>query len=278
MDANVTPVNRWIEERSQLLPAYGQRLRTIASAVRMEVVTRAIQHHVGEAGAVQVLDVGGGFGVQAVRLAQLGHRVVVLDSDEDALAAAQAEASIQSWPVRERMSFVRAAGEDRSLFPDACFDLVCAHSVLMYVENPAPLLSNMVRMLRPGGFLSILSVNPRSVAMRSGLQRRWAEAIESLRTGRPSPSRYAKTWEHDRPAIVRKLKSLGADTVRWWGVGLFSDHIEEKLVDEREWQALVELEWLAGAAEPYRSCAHLFHILARRGASRDAGETAHKAR
>jgi ubiquinone/menaquinone biosynthesis C-methylase UbiE len=65
------------------------------------------------------------------------------------------------------VKFVRAPGE-RLPFPDGAFDLTYATTVLYWVERPAEILREMVRVTRPGGTVATLdphaSMNLESVA------------------------------------------------------------------------------------------------------------------
>src|SRR5512133_2515729 len=93
-----------------------------------------------DAGRLDVLDLGGGSGVSAVPLAQLGHRVTVLDVSADALATLQRRAADAG--VADRVTPVQ--GEVERL-PDevraGSYDLVLCHGLLEVVDSPAQTLA-----------------------------------------------------------------------------------------------------------------------------------------
>ncbi|GAA4317707.1 hypothetical protein GCM10023178_28430 [Actinomadura luteofluorescens] len=62
----------------------GSRVR---SAVLWDALRAVLERITPEAGLSDVVDVGGGTGGFAVPLAELGHRVTVVDANPDALAA-----------------------------------------------------------------------------------------------------------------------------------------------------------------------------------------------
>jgi S-adenosylmethionine-dependent methyltransferase len=110
---------------------------------------------------IDVLDLGGGTGGLAVPLAGLGHRVTVVDSSPDALAA------LASW-VREAgveggLVALQGDADDLQVTPGA-FDLVLCHGLLEHVDDPAHVLAGVARALRPGGRLSLV-VAQRSAAV-----------------------------------------------------------------------------------------------------------------
>ena len=127
------------------------------AAARTSVVWDAVRPLV-EAGA-DVLDIGGGTGGFAVRVAELGARVTVVDPSPDALAALARRA-------RELAVDVSAHQGDLSTLLEvsepASADLVLCHGVLEVVDDPAAALATLRQVLRPGGVLSL----PRRAAAR----------------------------------------------------------------------------------------------------------------
>lgn len=233
-----------------------------AGTVRFELVTRSLLMHMPSE-PQRVVDVGGGFGRQAIMLAQAGHSVVVIDFDPNMLAIARAELSSEPQEVYSRVKLVLGDGEAAASLVGTDFDLACCHSVLMYLDDPVPMLSGLVALVHQGGLISVLCVNREASAMRSGLQGRWREAARSLEGGTQMDSQYVPSREHTREEVTEILEAAGARVEGWQGVGVFTDHLTEKLVvDDPEEVYLVE--WLAGNRDPYRQVARCFHILAER--------------
>jgi arsenite methyltransferase len=103
-----------------------------------------------------VLDVGAGDGLIAFgALERVGvqGRVIVSDVSDDLLSHARSLAT--DLAVEGQMSFVRAAAEDLSAIADASVDVVTTRSVLIYVDDKATAFRAFLRVLRPGGRLSI---------------------------------------------------------------------------------------------------------------------------
>jgi SAM-dependent methyltransferase len=107
----------------------------------------------------RVLDVAGGYGLEAVRLAARGHEVTVLDPAGAMLRNAKEHA--EAFDVADRLHVVQAAAEDApELFAADDFDLVLCHNLLQYVEDRRAVLEAVTVPLRRGGLLSVLAPNP----------------------------------------------------------------------------------------------------------------------
>src|SRR5689334_25317745 len=89
----------------------------------------------GHAGPATVVDIGGGTGGFAVRVAELGHQVVVVDPSPDALAtlARRADESGVADRVTGRQGDLASLPD---LVPDGSADVVLCHGVLEIVHDP----------------------------------------------------------------------------------------------------------------------------------------------
>jgi SAM-dependent methyltransferase len=101
----------------------------------------------------RVLEVGCGTGQffrELARIGPRGLRIVGIDSDAAVLEEATKNASLLDGVSVSRMDARALRFEDRS------FDVVCCSRVLVHSSNPGLVLSEMARVLRPGGrFLGI---------------------------------------------------------------------------------------------------------------------------
>ncbi|MGN6246636.1 MAG: class I SAM-dependent methyltransferase, partial [Motilibacteraceae bacterium] len=86
------------------------------------------------AGALDVLDVGGGTGGFAVPLAREGHRVTVVDPSPDALAALERRAAEAGVPVRAVQGDL---SDLLDVVPAAGADVVLVHGALEHADDPA---------------------------------------------------------------------------------------------------------------------------------------------
>ncbi|MGV9263379.1 methyltransferase [Kitasatospora sp. NPDC003701] len=256
--------NMWTDSARERAHAYLDHARGIRGEVRFQLVTRALARHLPQR-ACRVVDIGGGFGRQAILLARAGHSVTVVDNDETLLRAAADLVAAEPPEVGRRVRLVQGLGEEAPELVGTGFDLVCCHSVLLYLADPDPMLDALVRLAAPGGLVSLLTVNRDSQAMRDGLQGDWRGALATLLESAEQGDQYLPTRPDTPQDLGRRLAARGAPTVEWLGVRVFSDHRSGEPSPE-EFADLCELEWQAGLRDPYRGLARLFHLVARRGA------------
>ncbi|MFC9468415.1 class I SAM-dependent methyltransferase [Streptomyces coelicoflavus] len=215
---------------------------------------------------LRVLDVGMGQGTQALRLARAGHQVTGVERDATMIAAARDALAGQPEGIRERMRIVEGDGRDTGVhFLPGSFDVVLCHGVLMYVEEPDPLLAGLARMLAPGGLLSLVVRNGDALALRPGLHGDWAGALASFDTVNYR-NRLGLDVRADRLAtLTAKLAGIGAPLHTWYGVRVFTDTASDGAPAPADLDTLLAAEERAGRTDPYRAVAALLHLCGVRG-------------
>lgn len=247
------------------------RLRTRGS-VRTAVVWRSVRtllvDLIDTTGREQldVLDAGGGTGGFAVPLADLGHRVTVVDASPDSLAALVRRAADAG--VTDRVRSVQ--GDAASLLDvvaPASFDLVVLHSVLEIVDDPAAALAAVAGVLRPGGIVSVVAANRIAAVLHRAAAGRFDEALHALRDplGRysatdPAPRRFALA---DLEAL---LDSAGLTAIATHGSRVFADLVPGGSLDAdpAAVEALIALEFEASELPAFRDIATQLHVVGRR--------------
>jgi ubiquinone/menaquinone biosynthesis C-methylase UbiE len=216
-----------------------------------------------------VVDIGGGTGGFAVRVAELGHRVTVIDPSPDALAilARRAEESgvaalvtglqgdLDSMPA-----LVRSAGG-----LDAGVDVVLCHGVLEIVEDPAAALVALAGVVRPGGTLSLLVSQRHAAVVTRAMAGHFSQARALLDFSAVGPDRDSgpnRRFTADEVSAV--LDEAGFDTVSMHAVRVFADLVSSSLADLEPGaaQALVDLELAVATRPEYLTLATQIHTLA----------------
>lgn len=166
--------------------------------VREHEIEKIAQHI---APGARILEIGGGTGYQAQKLADRGFKVVSIDVGLSPYRGGQV------FPVIEYDGRVFP-------FPDATFDVVFTSSVLEHLADPAQFHGESRRVLKPGGYC--VHVMPTAV------WRFWqgvANYVELLQRVAPllpelAPRRFRRS-EWTRPAIVfEELGRLGKQYIR----------------------------------------------------------------
>lgn len=215
---------------------------------------------------LRVLDVGMGQGTQSLRLARAGHQVTGVEQDATMLTAARRALAAEPPGIQERMRIVESDGRDTGVhFLPGGFDVVLCHGVLMYVEEPDPLLAGLARMLAPGGLLSLLVRNGDALAMRPGLYGDWAGALAAFDTT-DYRNRLGLDVRADRLAtLTATLAGIGAPLHTWYGVRVFTDTAADDAPLPADLETLLTVEERAGRTDPYRGVAALLHLCGVRG-------------
>ncbi|MFE7274282.1 class I SAM-dependent methyltransferase [Streptomyces sp. NPDC057623] len=215
---------------------------------------------------LRVLDVGMGQGTQALRLARAGHQVTGVEQDPTMIATAREELAGEPEGIRERVRIVQGDGRDTGVhFLPGSFDVVLCHGVLMYIEEPDPLLAGLARMLAPGGLLSLLVRNGDALAMRPGLSGDWAGTLAAFDTT-AYRNRLGLDVRADRLSdLTATLAGIAAPLHAWYGVRVFTDTAADGAELPADVGALLAVEERAGKTDPYRSVAALLHLCGVRG-------------
>jgi SAM-dependent methyltransferase len=211
--------------------------------------------------AASVVDIGGGTGGLAVRIAELGHLVTVVDPSPDALAilARRAEES----GVADRVAGIQGdLASLRSLVPAQSVDVVLCHGVLEIVDDPAAALSSIAQVLRPGGTLSLL-VNQRHAAVFTrAMAGHFAQARSLLDDPAGGGAGGPRRFTADEVTAV--LAGAGFDVRSMHAVRVFVDLVPSSLVDLEPGaaSALAALEQAVAARPEYLPLATQIHTLA----------------
>ena len=210
-----------------------------------------------------ILDVGGGAGHQSFPLARAGYEVTILDPSPAMLSRAEERLAAESPETRERIRLVEARGEAA---PEATggqlFAGVLCHGVLMYVEQPDELITSLAECTAPGGVVSVMALNARTLAVLPALERRWDEAMVAFDAQGERGVLGVDTRADTVEELSELLRTRGVDPVDWYGVWLFSDWMDLTARDEASAVAAVELQ--ASRRDPYRRLSRVFHLVGRR--------------
>jgi len=227
----------------------------------------ALRSVLDAAGPRDVLDVGGGTGGFAVPIAELGHRVTVVDPSPDALAALERRAAERGVP-RAALHAVQGdlAGLREHCEP-ASVDLVLCHGVLEMADDPAAGLAAVAEVLRPGGVVSLLAANRTAAVVARALGGHFAEAQRALadprgRFGAQDP--LAARFSEEELARLLSEAGLAVESVH--GVRVFTDLVPGALVDAEPHGPgdLAALEAAVADRPEFRAVASRLHLLARK--------------
>jgi SAM-dependent methyltransferase len=238
------------------------------SAVRTDVVWAAVQQRLEHPGAhdgqrARIVDIGGGTGGFAVRLAAQGHAVTVVDPSPDALAALDRRAAESD--VSGLVTGVQGDLADLAehVPDDEVVDVVLCHGVLEVVDDPGAALRTIAGVLRPGGLLSLLVAQRHASVIARAMAGHFRQALDLL-DSRAQQGRSGRRFTHDE--LVALVAGAGFDVDEVQAIRVFTDLVPGSLHDLEPGAsaALVELEQAVAARPEYLPLATQVHLLAHR--------------
>ena len=232
---------------------------------RLDIVLRWIEELAIPTGQ-KVLEIGCGAGRCTVALAQRGYLVHAMDSVEGMMNSTQEhaiEAGVSS-------SVTTSLGDAHNLpFPDGSFGLVLAMGVIPYLQFPQKGLSEMARVLRPGGFVLVTAGNrwrlndvldPWSCPPLQPAKKVIGAIFRRFRKARPDdsglPLRLDSLREFDRwllPAGLSKIKAttVGFPPIRFRGRPIFGEQTSTKLNNRLQELVDRDVPWIRSSGMDY---------------------------
>lgn len=237
------------------------RLGNLRNTIRQELIGRHLDQHVPDHSSV--LDVGCGQGTQGLRLMGRGCAVTGVDPSAELLSRYRHDADAQGFDPELISGEI---GELGVILGHRAFDAVCAHGLLMYLDDLGHAIAQLTDRVAVDGVLSITFKSAHGLAMRPALRNDWAGAIASF--GEPSYTNElgVQAMAHRLDEVEGHLHSSGFRTEAWYGVRVFNDAIggDVEPPDGETLAQILEAEDLAGRTDPYRWLGSQLHVLAKR--------------
>lgn len=112
---------------------------------RRAIVLDMLARHLSKPGG-RVLDFGCGSGITVSALSQAGYDAHGVDFSQEAI----------SFGGGKGIANLRAISDEKLPYPDASFDVITCMDVLEHLKDEQPALSEMRRVLKPGGLLIVM--------------------------------------------------------------------------------------------------------------------------
>ncbi|MEE1738662.1 methyltransferase domain-containing protein [Streptomyces sp. BE147] len=235
--------------------------------LRYSIAEANLLRHLDAAGGepLRILDLAGGDGGDAMRLAARGHHVTIVDHAPSMLAAATGRAV--AGGVTELIDCVEADATDlpRDL-ADGEFDVVLCHNLLPYMDDVPGTLAAVLAPLKPGGLVSVMAINRHSAPLTIAVREMDpVAAFAALDTDQARTRMFDSALTlHTAEEIIPTLRTLGCRDIAHYGIRSFCDYISD---DARKYEPdfyadLERLELATTARPPYMHTARLFQLTA----------------
>jgi S-adenosylmethionine-dependent methyltransferase len=245
--------------------AYAAYLEKPEGRLRVDLAFANLQEFLPQSKAALVaLDVGGGTGQTAVRLASLGCEVTLLDSSREMVEIAARVANPEN--CNAKITLKRGdATQIADLFHQGSFDVILCHNVLEFLDDPDAVMRGIVTVARgSSALLSVVVRNRGGEVLKAaisqgdlesagrGVDAQWG--CESLYGGR------VRLFTPDE--IVAMLKKVGLNVIAARGVRVLADYLPPQISREADYERIFELERKLGQRPEFTAVARYTHYLA----------------
>jgi len=224
---------------------------------RDAIVWEALQPHL-KGDPLDVVDIGGGTGGFAVRVAKEGHRVTVIDPSPDALASLDRRAREVGVEVSAQQGDL--SGLLDVIGPEGA-DLVLCHGVLEHVPDLATAMASLHDALRPGGVLSLMVAQRTAAVVARAMAGHFSQALALLDDSGPT-GRTGRRFTAGEATVA--AVSADFEVLAIHGVRVFADLVPGSLLDLEAGAtgALIELERAVSQRAEFLPLASQLHLLA----------------
>jgi len=249
---------------------YAAYLETAEGRLRVDLAFANLQDLLPRStSSLRALDIGGGTGILALRLARLGFYVTLLDSSAEMLSLA--ERSAKEDGVAEKIALHQCdASQVGDRFQHASFDLILCHNILEFVDNPLAVLHSAAHILRDrSSILSVLVRNQAGEVLKAALkQGDLAAADRNLTSEWGDESLYGGSVRlFPADSLRATLTAASLTVIAERGVRVISDYLRQEISGEDEYAEVFGLERKLGMRKEFVPIARYTHCLARRASS-----------
>jgi S-adenosylmethionine-dependent methyltransferase len=246
---------------------YAGYLKTAEGRLRIDLAYANLEELLPKTSQpLRALDIGGGTGVLAVRLARRGVEVTVLDASLSMLDLAKRAA--QEAGVAEKIALQHgSASQLADLFDSGLFDLVLCHNVLEFVDEPGAVLRGAAQVLRdPIGMISALVRNQAGEVLKAALLNGDLGATEHCLTAEwGDESLYGgKVRLFTAERLKAMLGDASFEVTAERGVRVVADYLPAKVSRSDDYEKIFELERRLGRRPEFAAVARYTQCIARR--------------
>lgn len=232
---------------------------TAKGKIRLNILWRDLHEQIPslETGGLSILDAGAGQGHFSLKLAKKNHQLTLCDLSQKMLEDAQT--LFTENKVNDGVRFINSSVQMLSEHVNEAFDIVLFHAVLEWLVEPEATLKELMRFIRPGGYLSLMFYSRTGLIYQNLTNGNFEHVLNNSLAGK------GKTLTPINPQnpeeVYSWLNKLGLKTLIKSGVRVFYDGIHRERRKQISEDDLFELENQFSRIEPYCSLARYVHVL-----------------
>ena len=234
--------------------------------IRLAVIWRDLQTLVPEITSskkLRILDIGGGLGQIAVRLAALGHYVDYNDLSKEMLLKAQQLATEHG--VEDKVGWYHCAYQDlhqQLSQQKEHYDLVLCHALAEWLADPASLVPALKTFVADKGHLSLTFYNRHSLVYRNLIRGNFRVLESDFEADANS---LTPTQPLDPQAMIEKVNASGLKLLNSSGIRVFTDYVTTMRGGHTDSQSVIDKELEYSQLEPYKWLGRYIHLIASKG-------------
>lgn len=248
---------------------FEEYLQSPLGRLRTELVWTGLAPLIQEANSSHyILDVGGGTGAFALRLAAQGQRVLLLDPAGGMLELAKAKAKrILTAKVRDKLRVQQGTIMDlRPRQLKSKFTAILCHNILEYAVGPQQILNRMRELIQEDGLISVAVANRDAEPLRTAVNQQDPRSALQLVDKPVHPAAlfggYRRVYSLNE--LVAMLDEAGFRSLAVRGVRVACDYLSQDCLEQQDgWDAAFALEQTLISRTPHKYLARYLHLLAR---------------
>jgi phosphoribosylformimino-5-aminoimidazole carboxamide ribotide isomerase len=233
-----------------------------------QLVEHNLKKHIAvDSRPLRVLDAGGGNGLDSLSLARMNHQIDLADISQQMLNDARANAALAGVTNRVETHAIDIFSV-ADVFASEQFDIVLCHNVIQFVDDFKLLLQALYGVLKPGGFLSLISTNQYSLPYQAAFQEQDLDkAFELLDpSDQYNPVFDIPAHEFRPDEVINWLSGIGFEIEKHYGIRCLYNYwgTNELKEDSQVYEKLKRLEMELTGRHPYNLAARQFQLIARK--------------
>jgi len=243
--------------------------RNIYGSAKGEVRLAIVWQHLlqtlpklSEGKPLRILDAGCGLGQMGLRLAEMGHELVLSDLSEKMVD--QTRTLFAEKLPDAKVQLIHGSVQEMSEDALGQFDLVLFHAVLEWLAEPKQTLAHLLTLIKPEGDLSLMFYNRDALVFRNLIRGNWRKAESDDLQGEEGglTPYHPLTLEE----VQGWLDSWGFKRLSRAGVRVVFDYMDRKMREARDVDEVVRIEMKYAQQEPYLHLGRYLHLIARNSA------------
>ncbi|MFT5220475.1 MAG: phosphoribosylformimino-5-aminoimidazole carboxamide ribotide isomerase [Planctomycetota bacterium] len=257
IDSFETGVDNWKADQKKHWNKFGYQL-----------VEHNLKKHIPvDSPPLRILDAGGGNGYDSLGLARMNHHIDIADMSQQMLNDARANAALAGVTDRVATHVTDLFGLEKH-FAAESFDIVLCHNVMQFIDEGDELLAKLSAVLKPGGFLSLVTTNPYSQPYQAAFVHNDLDLAYKLideKIGEDTVFGVAVN-EYRPEDIYAWLEKSRLELVKYYGIRCIYNYwgSNELKEDEKLYQKLIKLEMELTERYPYNLTARQFQLILRK--------------